>query len=92
MPIVWIPAALRSLTNQRETARIAGTTIREVIDHLDAEFPGIKARLCDGDGLRRGMVVAIDAEVSRLGLDQTVGDDNEVHFLPAIGGGAALAV
>ena len=87
MPIVWIPAALRTLTHQQETVRVAGASVREVIDHLDAQFPGIKARLCDGDSLRRGMVVAIDAEVSRLGLEQTVGDNNEVHFLPAIGGG-----
>ncbi len=85
--MVWIPAALRLLTQQRETVRAAGTTVRDVIDHLDDQFPGIKARLCEGDSLRRGMLVAIDAEVSRLGLDQTVGDDNEVHFLPAIGGG-----
>jgi molybdopterin synthase sulfur carrier subunit len=87
MPTVWIPAPLRTLTNQQETVRIPGGTVREVIDQLDAQFPGIKARLCEGDSLRRGMVVAIDAEVSRLGLEQTVGDNNEVHFLPAIGGG-----
>lgn len=87
MPIVWIPAALRTITHQQEAVRVAGNSVREVIDQLDAQFPGIKARLCDGDNLRRGMVVAIDAEVSRLGLDQTVGEDNEVHFLPAIGGG-----
>jgi len=87
MPTVWIPAPLRTLTNQHETVRVPGATVREVIDHLDAQYPGIKARLCDGDSLRRGMVVAIDAEVSRLGLDQTVDENNEVHFLPAIGGG-----
>jgi sulfur-carrier protein len=87
MPTVWIPAPLRTLTNQQETVCIPGGTVREVIEQLDAQFPGIKARLCEGDSLRRGMVVAIDAEVSRLGLEQTVGDNNEVHFLPAIGGG-----
>ena len=87
MPTVWIPAPLRSLTKQQETVCVPGGTVREVIDQLDAQFPGIKARLCEGDALRRGMVVAIDAEVSRLGLEQTVCDNNEVHFLPAIGGG-----
>ncbi|MCI0682251.1 MAG: MoaD/ThiS family protein [Gemmataceae bacterium] len=87
MPVVWIPASLRALTDQRETIRVDGTTVREVIEQLEARFPGIKARLCEGDSLRRGLAVAIDAEVSRTGLDQTVPENSEVHFLPAIGGG-----
>jgi len=87
MPTVWIPATLRALANQQETVRVGGATIREVIEQLDAQFPGIQARLCDGDSLRRGLVVAIDTEVSRAGLGQAVEENSEVHFLPAIGGG-----
>ena len=87
MPVVWIPASLRALTNQCETIRVDGKTVREVIDQLELQFPGIKARLCEGDSLRRGLAVAIDAEMSRSGLDQTVPENSEVHFLPAIGGG-----
>lgn len=87
MPTVWIPAGLRSYTKQQETARVAGANVREIVEQLEIQFPGIKARLCSGDSLRPGMVVAIDAEVSRLGLEQAVGQNSEVHFLPAIGGG-----
>lgn len=87
MPMVWIPATLRALTLQQETVRVGGATVREVIDQLDAKFPGIKARLCDGDNLRPGIVVAIDSDVSRAGLGQEVNENSEVHFLPAIGGG-----
>lgn len=87
MPVVWIPAALRKLTREKDTVRVAGATVREVIDRLDDQFPGIKARLCDGDRMRPGLAVAIDAEVSRLGLDQVVAENSEVHFLPAVGGG-----
>lgn len=87
MTVVWIPASLRTLTNQRDTVRVEGGTVRDVINQLDLQFPGIKARLCDGDSLRRGLAVAIDAEMSRTGLDQTVPENSEVHFLPAIGGG-----
>ena len=87
MPIVWIPASLRTFTNQQDTVRVGGATVRDVIDQLDALFPGIKPRLCDGDALRPGLAVAIDAEMSRMGLEQAVGENSEVHFLPAIGGG-----
>ena len=87
MPTVWIPAPLRTLTHQQDTVQVAGATVREVIDQLDARYAGIKARLVDGDNLRPGLAVAIDAEVSRLGLEQPVGDNSEVHFVTAIGGG-----
>jgi molybdopterin synthase sulfur carrier subunit len=87
MPTVWIPATLRTLTHHQETVRVGGATVREVIDGLDVQFPGIKARLCNGDNLRPGIVVAIDSDVSRAGLGQEVNENSEVHFLPAIGGG-----
>jgi len=91
MPVVWIPASLRALSGERESIRVDGNTVRDVIDQLELQFPGIKARLCEGDSLRRGLAVAIDAEVSRAGLDQTVPENSEVHFLPAIGGGQAAS-
>jgi len=91
MPVVWIPVTLRALAGGEETVRVAGATVREVIDALDARFPGIQERLCDGDGLRPGLAVVIDNQVSRAGLWQPVGDESEVHFVPAIAGGAAMA-
>ena len=87
MPVVWIPAGLRSLTNQQESVRLGGATIRELIDQLDGRFPGIKDRLCEGDHLRTGLAVVIDTEVIRAGLEQAVAENSEVHFLQAIGGG-----
>jgi molybdopterin synthase sulfur carrier subunit len=87
MPVVWIPAQLRALTNQQETVRVGGSTVREVIDQLDAQFPGIKQRLVEGAGLRPGLAVVVDTQVSRAGLSEPVGPESEVHFLPAIAGG-----
>ena len=87
MPTVWIPSLLRELTAGRETVAVAGTTVREVIDSLDRAHPGIKQRLCAGDGLRPGVAVMIDAEVAPLGLLQPVSEHSEVHIVPAIAGG-----
>jgi molybdopterin synthase sulfur carrier subunit len=87
MPRVWIPPLLRELTGGQETVVVPGARVREVILELDRLHPGIKDRLCDANGLRPGIAVIVDTQITRLGLAQLVGPDSEVHFLPAIGGG-----
>jgi len=87
MAVVWIPSLLRDLTGGRETVEVEGATVGAVIDHLDAQFPGVRARLCDGNLLRPGIAVAVDAQLARQGLSQPVASNSEVHFVPAIAGG-----
>ena len=87
MATVWIPSLLRDLTHGQETVTVPGATVRQVINALENLYPGVKARLCDGEGLRRGIAVAVGTEVSRLGLRQPVAPNSEVHFLPAVSGG-----
>jgi len=89
--VVWVPSLLRGLTGGRETVAVSGANIREVIDSLDAAFPGAKARLCTDDCLRAGIAVAVDSQIATFGLDQPVAENSEVHFLPAIGGGSDIA-
>ena len=88
MATVWIPPLLRSLTGGREQVAVAGATVGQVIDELDARFPGLKDRLRAGDSLRPGLAAIVDAQVARGGLEQAVGAESEVHFVQAIGGGA----
>jgi sulfur-carrier protein len=87
MPTVWIPALLRHLTHDQETVQVAGQTVLDLIDALDARYPGIKARVCQDDHLRPGMAVVIDTQVARGGLTESVQENSEVHFIPAIAGG-----
>lgn len=87
MPVVWIPGLLRDLTAGQQTVRVPGENVLQVIDHLEALYPGIKAGLCEGESLRPSIVVAVDGEVSAQGLRQRLEEDSEVHFLPAISGG-----
>jgi molybdopterin synthase sulfur carrier subunit len=84
---VWIPSPLRDFTGGRETVRVAGSTVRQVVEALDQLHPGIKARLCDANGLRPGVAVAVNTQIATLGLLQPVAPGAEVHFLPAISGG-----
>ncbi len=88
MAVVFIPALLRDLTAGEESVELPAHTVREAIDLLDARYPGVKARLYDGDRLRPGIAVAVDGTISRLRLRHRLEQDSEVHFLPAISGGS----
>jgi molybdopterin synthase sulfur carrier subunit len=87
MARVWIPPLLRDLTEGQQTVTVPGARVSQVIAELDRLYPGVKARLCEGDALRPGLAVVVDTSVAALGLLHPVGSDSEVHFLPAIGGG-----
>ena len=78
---------MRELAGGQEQVNVEGATVRQIINNLDAAYPGLKDRLVDGDRITPGMAVIVDGEVTRLGLLQRVTDNNEIHFLPAIGGG-----
>jgi molybdopterin synthase sulfur carrier subunit len=87
MPRAFIPPMLRTLTNGEREVVVEGETVRAVVDALEARYPGIKARLCTDDGLRPGLIVAVGSTVATAGLRAKVAFDDEVHFLPALGGG-----
>lgn len=87
MPVVGIPSLLRELTHGQRSLRVEGDTIREVIDHLDRLYPGIKERLCEGDRLRPSIAVVVDGQPSALKLRQKLNESSEVHFVISISGG-----
>lgn len=88
MPVVGIPSLLRNFTDGEERLNVAGNTVAEVIEELARRFPEIRSRLCQGTELRPGIAVAVDGAVARLGMREPVAENSEVHFLPAVGGGA----
>ena len=88
MPIVFIPTMLLPLSGGVKQVKIDAANLRQVIDGLESLYPGIKTRLLEEGQIRLNLAVAIDGEVARLGLLEKVGEQSEVHFVPAIGGGA----
>jgi hypothetical protein len=58
-----------------------------VIDALERTCPGIRERLIDNGRLRTNISVAVDGEVSPLGLLELVQPQSEAHFVAAISGG-----
>ena len=87
MPTVYIPTLLHSLTGGRSQLEVAGATVRQVIEGLEIQYPGLRDRLIDGDRLRPNISVAVDGEITPLGLLEDVRPESEVHFVAAIKGG-----
>jgi molybdopterin converting factor small subunit len=84
--VVWIPALLQHLTAGEEKVEVPGSTIGEIIEQLEARFPGVKERLVQGQEIRPHIAVAVDGDVSPEGLDQDVQESSEIHFIPALSG------
>jgi sulfur-carrier protein len=89
LPTVYIPTLLQNLTGGRSSVEVKGDTVRQVIDNLERACPGLRERLLDQDRLRPNISVAVDGEVTPMGLLEPVGPGSEVHFIAAIKGGAA---
>ena len=87
MAKVFVPTLLRELTGGQSEVEADGATVRLLIEDLDRRFPGLGARLTDGGKLRANISVAIDGEISPLGLIEKVPAGSEVHFVTAIKGG-----
>ncbi|MEW4487336.1 MoaD/ThiS family protein [Thalassoglobus sp. JC818] len=87
MATVFIPTSLRSLSGGVRSIDTDAGNVREVIDQLEAQFPGMRDRLCENGGLKKGIAVAIDSRVCSHGLLEQVPPDSEVHFVPGVSGG-----
>ena len=88
MAVVYIPAQLAILTGGRSTVEVEGATVRQLVDNLERQWPGIRERLVLDGRLRSNISVAVDGEVSPVGLLEPVSTESEVHFVAAISGGA----
>jgi molybdopterin synthase sulfur carrier subunit len=88
--LVRIPTPLQKFTKNQSEVQAEGTTIQEVLDHLDASFPGIRERLCDDRGaVRRFINLYLNDEDIRFmdGEKTPLQDGDEVAIIPAIAGG-----
>lgn len=88
MATVHIPTMLQSVSGGSKQVTIEATTVRQLVEELEKLYPGMKERLVEAGELRQNITVSIDGELARLGLLEKLSEDCEVHFIPAIGGGA----
>jgi molybdopterin synthase sulfur carrier subunit len=84
---VFIPSALRQTAGGASQVSVPGATVREVIRNLEERHPGLKTHLVENGKLKPNISVFVDGEPGTIGLLEPVGNDSEVHFIPAIAGG-----
>ncbi|PTQ78246.1 molybdopterin synthase subunit MoaD [Nitrosomonas oligotropha] len=90
MPItVIIPTRLRSLTNQQKHIVIEGVKVSEVIERMEQQYPGIRAKLIfDGSAYRFINIYVNDNDIRlRDGLATNVQDGDIVTILPTLTAG-----
>lgn len=74
-------------TGRKELVEAGGRNVRQLINALDETYPGIKDALVMEDRLKPGVAVMIDGKIAQSGLLQPVSKEDEIVFVPAIGGG-----
>ncbi len=87
MAKVFVPALMRKLSDDQHVVDVPGKTLREVINNLEEQCPGMKAVIVENGKVRPGLQLAVDGVLSATGLMAKVPEEAEVHILPALGGG-----
>jgi molybdopterin synthase sulfur carrier subunit len=87
---VRIPTPLRGLTAGQDAVEGSEGQLAQLIDRLEATYPGLKDRICDEGGeLRRFVNIYVNGEDVRFlsGLETSVSSGDEVSIVPAVAGG-----
>jgi len=87
---VRIPTPLQKLTLDKDIVECNAETIKDLVESLDKDYPGLKERICDENGkIRRFLNIYVnDEDIRFLDMDQTaLKDGDEVSIIPAIAGG-----
>jgi molybdopterin synthase sulfur carrier subunit len=83
---VLIPSPLRPYTDQR-LVEAKGTTLGDVLNDLERQFPGIRFRMIDEqDQMRRHMRFFVNGEQT-FDLGHAVKETDEVQIVQALSGG-----
>ncbi len=89
--VVRIPTPLRRITNGEAKVEMDSSNMGELVEKLDATYPGFKDRLIDENGeLRYFVNLYLNGEDVRFleGLATSVNSGDEVSIVPAVAGGA----
>ncbi|MEP6817606.1 MAG: MoaD/ThiS family protein [Marmoricola sp.] len=87
---VRIPTILRTYTGGESEVSAEGTTLAEVLEDLEANHSGIRARVLDDTGaLRRFVNVYVGNDDVRFlrALQTETPDGTQISIIPAVAGG-----
>ena len=89
--LIRIPTPLRRMTNGLDKVQTEAADLAELIQKLDTDYPGFKARLLDDAGeLRYFVNIYLNGEDVRFlkGLQTSITSGDEVSIVPAVAGGS----
>jgi sulfur-carrier protein len=93
MPVlVRIPTPLRAITKGSAEVRATGSTVADLVEDLERQFPGLRERLLDEQGeLRRFVNIYVNEEDIRFleGKKTALKESDTVSIVPAIAGGTS---
>lgn len=90
MPVVHIPSHMRDASGGHARVEASGATLRAVFDDLSRVYPELRALIFDDRGRIQGnLAIAINEVVTENNLLHRVEASDEIHLVPAIGGGAS---
>ena len=87
---VKVPTILRTYTGGTADVSVNGATLADALADLDAQFPGIGARVLDDEGrLRRFVNVYVNDDDVRFleDLATPTPDGTSISIIPAVAGG-----
>jgi hypothetical protein len=88
MATAIIPSLLRKLSGGRDRVTVSGKNLREAITDLDRQFPGFRDQFIEDGELKPSLLVSIDGQVGTNGLLDSIRENSEIFFMPAIAGGS----
>ncbi len=87
MATITIPLLLSDITGEVREVTLEGTTIGELIDALDARFPGFRGQIQrDGKPIST-LTFTVDGRIATSGFQTPVHPEARVAILPTFGGG-----
>ena len=78
---VHLWSGLRPLVGGRDRVEVEARTIGEMLNRLEAEYPGL------GPVIDAGVSVAIDGRIIASSQTEAVGPENEIYLMQRLRGG-----
>jgi MoaD family protein len=88
---VRVPTVLQRLTGGTRTIEAHGSTVREVLDDIEQQYPGLQQHIVTDSGeiLRFVNIYLNDEDIRFLQkLETAVSDGDHLAILPALAGGS----
>ena len=89
MAIVRLSTPLRKFNQGKPEVEAMGSTLKEVLQNIDASNPGFADKVLEKGEIKRFVNIYVNNEDGRLGkgLETQIGEKDVISILPAVSGG-----